>query len=266
MSINKFGLLNALYEIVNSKERDNDYAVASYLLDNIKRINEVSINELVDQAFTTPSAVRRFCHRIGYDNFSELKASFSQLVFPSNLRLRHFHPISEYRGQRLADVRQVIQDIEDNVTDDMVETIATLIATYEKVILVSANNTSSELIKFQQELLFAEKIVYVISKDYKENSVLEEIDNASLLLVSSVSGTFADEASDWVKGLPSYNVLLTGNRDPAFLKNYDECFYISGENIKNDGTGVYGKYGLTLIFDFISESFFYHSKKAISFE
>ncbi|AQP53568.1 MurR/RpiR family transcriptional regulator [Vagococcus penaei] len=259
MSINKFGLLNALYEIVNSKEHDNDYAVASYLLDNIKRINEVSVNELVNCAFTTPSAIRRFCHRIGYDNFSELKVSFSHLIFPSNLRLRQFHPMSEYRVQRLDSIRRVIQDIEKNFTDTMVETIVSLIVSYKKVILVSANNTSSELIKFQQELLFAEKIVYVISKDYKENSMLEEIDDETLLLVSSVSGTFAAEASEWVRGLPSYNILLTGNRDPEFLESYHDCFYMSGQDIKNDVTGVYGKYGLTLIFDFISESFFYHS-------
>lgn len=261
MNINNFGLLNSLYGIVNNGEQDNDYAVATFILHNIHRIQEISINEVIDESFTTRSAVRRFCHRIGYDNFSEFKQSFSKLVFPSNLTFRHFLPIEDYRQSRHNEIQQMLDDLDQQISNETVVEIVSLISQYKKVVLVCANNTSGDLIRFQQELLFVEKIVFVISDVYEDNNLLNNVDEETLVIVVSASGTFASEADKWIQSLSSYKVLITGNQNLNFQQTYQKIYLLSQQHIDNDYSGVYGKYGITYLFDLIAESYFYQLQK-----
>ena len=155
MNINNFGLLNTLFGIINNGEQDNDYAVAAFLLRNIDRVKDLSVNEVIDQAYTTRSAVRRFCQRIGYENFSQFKQSITQIIFPSNLTYRQFSTIHDYRKQRSFEIQTMVDDINTVMTDEQIGEIATLLHQYERVILVCANNSSGDLVRFQQELMFA---------------------------------------------------------------------------------------------------------------
>jgi DNA-binding MurR/RpiR family transcriptional regulator len=60
MNINNLGLLNSLSSILNEGIKDSDYAIAVYLVENINRTSEISVNEIIDETFTSRSAVRRF--------------------------------------------------------------------------------------------------------------------------------------------------------------------------------------------------------------
>lgn len=259
MSLNNFGLLNTLYSIVNNGEQDNDYAVASFILKNIHRVQEISINEMVDHSFTTRSAVRRFCQRIGYDNFSEFKQSVSQIIFPSNLTYRNFSTISDYRKSRYHDIQAMLNDINTVFTDKQVGELASFIEQYERVILVCANNSSGDLIRFQQELLFANKIVYVVSDIYTANNSLSTVDEETLIILVSTSGTFALEANHWIQTFPAYKILITGNTSKHFNETYQKIYFISQQHIENDYSGIYGKYGMTYLFDLVAEYYLFQS-------
>lgn len=258
MSINNFGLLNTLYGMINNGEQDNDYAVASFILQNIHRVQEISINEMMEESFTTRSAVRRFCQRIGYDNFSEFKQSVSQIIFPSNLTYRHFSTISEYRKSRYHDIQAMLNDINTIFTDEQVGELASLIQQHKQVILVCANNSSGDLIRFQQELLFANKIVYVVADIYTASNNLRTVDDETLILLVSTSGTFALEADHWIQTLPGYKILITGNTERRFKETYQKIYFISQKHIENDYSGIYGKYGMTYLFDLVAEYYLFH--------
>lgn len=257
MNINNFGLLNTLFGIINNGEQDNDYAVAAFLLRNIDRVKDLSVNEVIDQAYTTRSAVRRFCQRIGYDNFSQFKQSITQIIFPSNLTYRQFSTIHDYRKQRSFEIQTMVDDINTVMTDEQIGEIATLLHQYERVLLVCANNSSGDLVRFQQELLFANKIVSVVSDSYTANNRLNAVDEETLLLLVSTSGTFALEANQWLQSLPGHKILITGNTDPRFKQTYDQIYWISQQHIENDFSGVYGKYGMTYLFDLIAEYYLF---------
>lgn len=257
MNINNFGLLNSLYNITNNGEQDNDYAIATFILHNIHRIQELTINEIVDEAHITRSAVRRFCHRIGYENFSEIKNSFNKIAFPSNLNFRSFSSVDTYRKLRHIEITEMLKDIDNQISNDEIYEITSLLMDYNQIIIVCANNTSSSLIKFQQELLFVGKIVFVISDVYKENRIVDGLDKDSLVIVVSTSGTFAKEASDWIESLSSYKVLITANRNEEISNLYHRTYQLSQSNIENDLSGVYGKYAIVYLFDLIAENYFF---------
>ena len=55
----------------SSKENDINYNIAITMLRNIRSIPEMSINKLADICFTSPAAITRFCHKLGYSNLIE---------------------------------------------------------------------------------------------------------------------------------------------------------------------------------------------------
>lgn len=88
VSINDFDVLNRISSIINSEFGSNDAAIARYLIAHIRRSSEINVAAITRDAFVTRSAVRRFCNRLGYQSLSDLKESFTQSVFPSDLSHR----------------------------------------------------------------------------------------------------------------------------------------------------------------------------------
>ena len=57
--------------------------------------------------------------------------------------------------------------------------------------------------------------------------------------------------------LPGHKILITGNTDPRFKHTYDQIYWISQQHIENDFSGIYGKYGMTYLFDLIAEYYLF---------
>lgn len=257
MNINNLGLLNSLSFIMNEGIKDSDYAITVYIVNNLYRINDITINMIIDESYTSRSAVRRFCNRLGYDNFSDFKASITQLIFPSNLRHREFKSLEDHREHLNMLLLEIIKDINLTFSDNQINQIVEKIHKSEKVILLCANNTSGDLIKFQQELIYANKVINIVSNAYTNNRIVKDLDSHSLIITVSASGKFAEIANSWIKEMYGEKLLITANRDPLFTPIYDEIFHISQASFSNDYLGIYGKYGIVYIFDLISASYLY---------
>src|SRR5690625_6655574 len=96
MNINNLGLLNMLAAVINESEESSDKAIADYLLRNLDSIDNLTINEIVDKTFVSHSSVRRFSNRLGYQKFSELKSTFSDIVDRKSTRLNSSHVATSY--------------------------------------------------------------------------------------------------------------------------------------------------------------------------
>lgn len=121
MNINNLGLLNMFSTIINGDEQDSDHAITSYILNNIDKLNNISINQVVEEAFVSRSSVRRFCNRLGYNNFSEFKSSLTDIIFPSNIHLREFEDIKSYRSKLSEGPFNMFSSVNQVVTDDIIE-------------------------------------------------------------------------------------------------------------------------------------------------
>ena len=102
VNINDFDVLNRISSIINSESGSNDAAIARYLIAHLRRSSEINVAAITRDAFVTRSAVRRFCNRLGYQSLSDLKESFSQSVFPSDLSHREAEfGYEEYRAESM---------------------------------------------------------------------------------------------------------------------------------------------------------------------
>lgn len=257
MNINNLGILNQLGNYINYYDKsDNEYAISIFLLKNFKKIDKITINKIVDEAFVSRSAIRRFCVDLGYDNFSDLKKSLNDIIFPSNIHLRKFHSIGDYIPLITYEIISAIEGINQSIDVATIESICKMINDYNQVYIVGANNTAGNLTKFQQEMFYANKIIHLVHSDYdnKKSKFLQTRD--SLIITISVSGIFAGALNSIIhKTSNNYKLLITANRNPEYNDFYNQIVYISPENISDDKLGVYGKYGITYFLDLISETY-----------
>lgn len=263
MNINNLGLLNMFSTIINGDEHDSDYAITNYILNNIDNLSAISINEVVEEAFVSRSSVRRFCNRLGYNNFSELKNSLTDIIFPSNIHLREFEDIKSYRKELIEGLSNMIRDVNRMVTDNIIEYLVEKINKYEDILLISANNTSSNLVKFQQELFYAKKVVRLINNNFDSKFLKKVSRQSSLIFVVSVSGVFANAINDSISEMPGKKILISASRDEKLIESYDQVIYISKNDVREDNYGLLGKYGMTYFFDLISEEYIYKYKDNI---
>lgn len=259
MSIHNLGLLNILGAIINEGDTNSDYAFTKYVLNNINRMNEITVNEIVDNAFVSRSSIRRFCNKLGYNNFSEFKSKLTAIIFPSNIHLRTFKSVGNYRKEVNVGLDEMIKDINAAITDETIEYLVNLIHSYDEIIFLSANNTSSNLIKFQQELFYAEKIVRLLNTNF--NFEEANFGDNHLIFVISISGVFSSSVDEMLQNMNSQKILVTVNRTRDTVSSYDEVVYLSQQDIAEDKIGLLSKYGITYLFDLISQYYIYKYNK-----
>lgn len=260
MNINNLGLLNSLAAIINEGVYDSDYSITEYILHNVDNIQNTSINIIMEEAYVSRSAIRRFCNRLGYENFSILKYSLTDIIFPSNIHLREFENIGSYRKKVTEELSKMVIEINSIITNDIIDSLADLINKYEGVSIISANNISANLLKFQQELFYAKKIIKLVDNDFDKNKMDVSSRESSLIIVVSVSGIFAEAINEIIREAGGEKILITASHSEEYIKVYDQIIYISKNDISDDKMGLYGKYGITYFFDLLSEHYIFSYK------
>lgn len=249
INANNLGILNSLTELINSHYDSNNHAIASYLVKNISHLDQITVNEIMDNAYVSRSAVRRFCEKLGYSSLENLKTSFSKIIFPSDIRHRTKEDYQTDNVKLTNLIKNMLDDINSVFGVTELNQIVDKIHNHNEVILLCANNTSSTLVKFQQEMIYANKIIVVLDHKYRTSKYLKSLKPNSLLFTVSTSGKYAEVINDLINELPGDKMIITGNRNKKLASSYNDVFYISQKSFSEDYLGIYGKYGITYLFD-----------------
>lgn len=258
MNMNNLGLLNVLGNIINEGKTNSDYAITKYILENIKQLDDLTVYQIMDEAFVSRSSIRRFCQKLGYGNFSELKETLTDIIYPSNIHLREFEPLESYRLKLNRELNAMLKDINSIVINENIEHLANLIHKFDNVIFLNANNTSPNLVKFQQELFYAGKTIQIVDNHQGLMNIKNTLNDENILLiVVSISGVFAEAVQDTLINIEEQKVLISANRSKKLAQSYNDVFYISNHDVVEDKLGLLGKYGITYLFDLISQFYIY---------
>lgn len=265
MNVNGFGLLNAFCLVLNSGVHNSDYAIALYLMPRLGSIQDVSITDIIDNAYVTRSAVRRFCNRMGFTSFSDLKEGITSALFPSDLNARDLSQgLESYRRELDAGIQGMFTQMNRVVTDTMIEELAQELHSYSHVVLTCAGNTSGVLNRFQQELFFAGKLTEVVTSDYESRLTGRPNNNPCLLVAVSASGVFARSFEYCIRKVEAKKVLITANLELADWDAYDHVLCLSEDQEGRDALGIYGKYGVSYFFDLLSSAYLHRFGYPIS--
>lgn len=256
MNISDFDVLNRISAIINTESGSNDASIARYLITHLRRSRDINVTAITRDAFVTRSAVRRFCNRLGYQSLSDLKESFSQSIFPSDLSHREAEiGYEEYRAELDVRMIEMFAEVESNVSDAVVKHLADEIGGHANVEIWCTNNVSGNLTRFQQEMFFTGKIVRIVSGN--DIATSKNIGEASqtLIIVVSVSGLFAAQANEHLSRRAGRKVLVTAFSSEKTVQAFDRTYRLSEAGNGIDRLGVYSKYAVTYFFDLLSSCY-----------
>ncbi|MCR4632733.1 MAG: hypothetical protein K5648_01240 [Erysipelotrichaceae bacterium] len=266
-TISRFNLLTSLLSHLNrNDENDTDFVIARYFLTHLRQLKDTSIYKIAEECFVSRSSIQRFIKNIGYDTYTQLKASLDEVI-------RHEDSFKDYTDH--TGYRDFLQKSLDAMGNDIKK--ATLSASYKKLlnifhdagqtVILTAEDSSHACKLFQQQILTTGKLIRIITSANENTDLLATLKKDDLLLVCSVTGNFALAINDQIRDFKARKVLITLNHTTAFENTYSFIYYLGEENrissrkIVTD-RNVYNNYGLTFFFDlFFHDCYVLHQNK-----
>lgn len=130
-----------------------DHDIAAYIVSHPVQIARLNIEELAEAAGTSPSAVSRFCKRMGYDSFSNLKLQMVRTLVAHN-GVAENHQKAESPAQAIAELyAQYILQIPQWISNQDICDIAVMLANARHVRLFGLNRTFNSARQMEQRLL-----------------------------------------------------------------------------------------------------------------
>ena len=265
-----FNILTSLLSIMNQNDESNvDCVLAKYLLEHLDEIPRLSIYDLADACYVSRSSIHRFVRSCGYESFRE----FKKASVDADMHRRRFIQYTDFTDYPVHLKYQTMQMMEDVTriadSEEMSRTIEAIHDSKEVVFLV-ADDSSSPVRVFQQQMTAVNKIVCVLTSSNTNLSMIDSLTDRDLLVVCSISGNFAIMINDDVRELATKKILLTTNRTTLFSSSYDTIFYLSSYRFSASSNlvasqNIYTAYSLSyfldLLFHFYYEKYQFELKK-----
>ncbi|SFU88275.1 transcriptional regulator, RpiR family [Clostridium sp. DSM 8431] len=255
MNINRMSLLGSLFSVINeSNHKDTNYVLAQYFLENYHKLSELNIFNVAEECYVSRSSIRRFCKSIGYENFVELKKQFAEYDDQYKYYMMHSNR-ENYRELLTNEINEMIKELDKRMNEEEVERIADKIYKSRYVVFLTSDTSTAVVQEFQKSMIFFGKVIKIISDVYTDKSLISSLDERDVLFVISSTGTFAKASRDFIEKNKAEKILITVNRDEEFKEWYDKIYHLSSKDRSKDGRSVYGKYGISYMFDIIYSAY-----------
>ncbi|HEY2420437.1 MAG TPA: hypothetical protein VGI04_03445 [Neobacillus sp.] len=244
-------LLHTLFSIINEENvGDSSYVLAHYFLEHYSELKDLNIFEVATDCFVSRSSVRRFCKAIGYENFIDMKLEFTRYdqVYYNNIK---YAAQENYQQLLSFEINKMIQDITINVTGEVLKEMVESIDQSRYTIFLIPGAYNGAVKDFQEKMVAHHRVIYLISENYSENKLIQNLTKDDLLITLSTSGVFAEEASKFTKGLEGKKVLFTCNTEMSQGSFYDKTYYMSAQGQEELNIPVYSKYGINFMLDIL---------------
>lgn len=255
MKINRLSLLNSLFSIINENyEEDSNYKLAYYFLEHYHELPNLNIYDVAAECFVSRSSVRRFCQTIGYENFLDLKNVFDEYDDQYSYYMLHANRDS-YRERLTAEINSMIEELNHRMNTQEIDIIVDKIYNSRYVVFLTSETSTSYINDFQRAMVFHNKMIYIISEDYTDNTLIKRLDKRDYLVTISATGIFAKASKDYISNCEANKVLFTYNRDVEIKQQYDKVYYLSGIDRTHEGRSAYGTYGLNYMLDILYSAY-----------
>lgn len=254
MAADRLDLVHSLFSILNDSKADHpDFILAKYFLENYSKLGELNIYDAADRCFVSRSSVRRFCQRLGYDNFKDLKEEFKRFNYQYNYFLQ-FAMRPDFESWMQNELEEMVQEFECSSVKENIAQIADKIYESSKIIFLSSYSTLMEVTEFQRPMVLSGKLIRILSERKVHDEFITDMQQNDLLVTVSASGNFAASVHEIIKTIKANKLLITTSRSPEITENYDEVFYLGSKDYTHVKS-VCGKYGLMYFFDLLYSTY-----------
>lgn len=260
-SIHQFNIVTTLLSVLNRNDpNDTDFVLARYLLDNIRRLPELSIYQVADDCFVSRSSVQRFIKTIGFESFTAMKDNVGEVTQHMQSFVQYTDH-SDYRTYIKEQMGLMLENINAMAEEQDLGRIARRIHHARTCMMLSAEDSSGALHTFQQSMVLAGKLTRVVTNAPGNPDSLKKLTDEDMLITCSASGNYALAVNDDIRDVKGYKVLVTLNRTLIFEPLYDSIFYLSRDVMPSSRRisairNIYTQYGIQYFLDLLYHVYF----------
>ncbi|VYU57327.1 DNA-binding transcriptional regulator HexR [Clostridium tertium] len=229
-------IIKQLQIIVNDESEDVTYTtIARGILENIQKgMEDITILQLADMCYTSPSTISRFVKKLGYSNFNEFKMkcverkNLGTEILSDNVKNIYFD--SKKDKEVLIDLVDSIsvslKEFVENLDLKEVDNLVSMIHDYKDVYFFGFHLSGYFMQHLQYHLFNLGKYVNFAAWEASQEKLANQTDENSLAIIFSVDGNYLRQKSQIfysLKERESKIVLVTQN--PA-LKMAAQCDYV----------------------------------------
>lgn len=253
----RLNLLPSLFSVYNDNECDEtSHLLAKYLLENFDRLDQLTLNDLMDAAFVSRSGVRRFCQSIGFGNFSEVRDAFVEWEMFRQYYLSYSLLYSDVKLHLREDLSQIFSDIDRLMTPAVTQGLCNDFHEARHVVLLTSDSSSASLINFQRAMAMLKRLVQMVTESAPTTQTVRSLTAEDLLVVVSASGSFAQAQHEQIEASGAKKVFITASDDNSALGAYDQVLAIKPPIVRQSPKHVlYATYGMEYLFDQIQVAY-----------
>lgn len=185
-----FNMIIMLLAMLNSEPiGTNDYRISRFILSNLEEIQQYNISQLAKACFVSVSSISRYCRKIGFQDFNELKQQFYQW---EDIGERKFH----YAGQSnqifdsyFDSVIQNLQLMRSSIDQQALQNLAADIISYPNVAAFGTLHSQSVVLNLQADLLTSGIVMDTRTRFQEQLEYIEKADQDTLILLFSRGGS-----------------------------------------------------------------------------
>lgn len=211
-------IYNLLAYINNSLEKDINYSIATSLLTHLDKLTSLSLEEAADICNVAPSTINRFCKRIGFRNFSNLRNSVMLQTGKEG--------ISNTKALSRAEFEQQVTEnnaiIEANLPDNIHEILSSVYQA-NRIIILAFEKHQVQALELQKRFFLLGKYCECSTNLFKQLDALSNLESHDVVITISIHGNIlTDELAimDKIKAAKGKKILFTFSN----LKHYYTVF------------------------------------------
>jgi RpiR family transcriptional regulator, carbohydrate utilization regulator len=243
----------------SSKSNDINYNIALTMLRNIKSISDMSINKLADICYTSPAAITRFCHKLGYSSFIQFKENIK--IYIDNYNSGSMKPTAisydlsreDILSNMASEITKEIENLENSLDLKIVDRVVELIYSSNNVCFFGTQFAQLMAQDLQRKLANLSKITYHGSDIQEQERLADLLDENSLAILFSPTGRFTlYHERLWTKINKSSAtvVVITEDKKLEYEERSDYIVYLPSYPTKGDYTQRH-RYDLSYLIEYI---------------
>ncbi|MBM7654529.1 MurR/RpiR family transcriptional regulator [Neobacillus cucumis] len=229
--------------INNSINKDINYYIAKSLLEHIHKIESFSLDSVAEACNVAPSTINRFCKRIGFKNFSNLRHS---AAIPMGVS---FNEKADSELNTKAFFTKLNENIEiiENIPMSDIDRIVNQIHQSRRIVILGFEKYQIQAMELQKKLFLLGKLCECDTNLFKQIDALSDLSEEDMIITISIQGNILSNhfpIMEKLKTAKGKKLLLTFSSELHTLEIFHEILQCG----KIDNSSV-SSYTLLRLFD-----------------
>ncbi len=183
--------------IFNSKKPDVNFSIARVMLRKISEFPDVTIEEIAYLAHTSPSSVTKFCRKLGYNSFRELRTDTQEYEY-ANL-FQDMQNIAERRGLDAAvnyyirENKKKQEEMYEIYEHGQIRRIAQMLKNSRSGAVLSGLHGFAAANSFMEYASYYNIPVFEMNRDAADDMIQNILETEDIIFVISLSGRWVKE-------------------------------------------------------------------------